>query len=86
MLFRSANWLSIAEVFATAAVGIAALAAGFQGWALKRTTLLERWMFIIAGFALVYPGWVADILGFGLVAVALVLQLLRKQAQPPLAT
>jgi len=82
----TANWLSIAEVFATAAVGIAALAAGFQGWALKRTTLLERWMFIIAGFALVYPGWVADILGFGLVAVALVLQLLRKQAQPPLAT
>ncbi|MEY3381801.1 MAG: hypothetical protein RL468_2399 [Pseudomonadota bacterium] len=82
----TANWWSIAEVFATAAVGIAALAAGFQGWALKRTTLLERWMFIIAGFALVYPGWVADILGFGLVAVALVLQLLRKQAQPPLAT
>ncbi len=73
-----ANWWSIAEVTLTAAVGIAALAAGFQGWALKRTTLPERWMFIAAGFALVYPGWIADLLGFGLVALALALQILRR--------
>jgi TRAP transporter 4TM/12TM fusion protein len=74
----AANWWSIAEVAFTAAVGIAALAAGFQGWALKRTTTLERWMFIVAGFALVYPGWVADLLGFGLVSAALGLQWLRR--------
>jgi TRAP transporter 4TM/12TM fusion protein len=74
----NANWVSIAEVTATAAVGIAALAAGFQGWALKRTTALERTLFVAAGFALVYPGLVADLIGFGLVAAALVLQGLRK--------
>jgi TRAP transporter 4TM/12TM fusion protein len=74
----SADWWSIAQVTFTAAVGIAALAAGFQGWALKRTTLVERWMFIVAGFALVYPGWLADLLGFGLVGAALALQWLRK--------
>lgn len=79
----NANWWSIAEVSATAAVGIAAIAAGFQGWALKRTTALERWMFIIAGFALVYPGWIADLIGFGLVLAALALQWLRKSAPVP---
>lgn len=73
-----ANWGSIAEVALTAALGIAALAAGFQGWALKRTTLAERWMFIVAGFALVYPAGWADLLGFGLVAAALVVQGLRR--------
>jgi len=76
----AANWWSIAEVTLTAAVGIAALAGGFQGWALIKTNLLERWMLIIAGFALVYPTSLADLIGFGLVAAALGLQLLRRSA------
>ena len=78
----AANWWSIAEVTLTAAVGIAALAGGFQGWALKRCTTLERWMLIVAGFALVYPSTLADLIGFGLVVVALLRQHLRKNLQP----
>jgi len=78
----TANWWSIAEVTLTAAIGIAALAGGFQGWALKRCTALERWMLIVAGFALVYPSTVADVIGFGLVVAALTLQYLRKGLQP----
>ena len=77
----TANWWSIAEVFFTAAAGIAALAAGFQGWAFKKTTLVERWMFIIAGVALVYPGYLADLIGFGLAALALASQYFRKAPQ-----
>ena len=74
----TANWWSIAQVSLTAAVGVASLAVGFQGWALKKTTMLERWMFIVAGFALVYPGAMADAIGFGLVVVTLLMQKLRK--------
>lgn len=74
----TANWWSIAQVSLTAAVGVASLAAGFQGWALKKTTLLERWMFIVAGFALVYPGAIADVIGFGLVMATLLMQYVRK--------
>ena len=75
----SANWWAIAEVTLTAAAGVAALAAGFQGWAIKRTTLLERSMLLVAGFALVYPGVVADLVGFGLGAAALLLQKMRRE-------
>jgi TRAP-type uncharacterized transport system fused permease subunit len=78
----TANWWTIAEVTFTAAVGVAALAAGFQGWAFKRTTGVERIMFIVAGFALVYPSVVTDVLGFGLVLVALALQLFRTRTVP----
>ena len=78
----AANWWSIAQVTLTCAVGIAALAAGFQGWAFKRTTLAERWMLIVAGFALVYPSVVADVIGFGLVIAVLAMQYLRRQLQP----
>ncbi len=77
----AANWWSIAEVTLTAAVGIAALAGGFQGWALKRTTAFERWMLITAGIALVYPGRVADAIGFGLVIAALAMQYFRRDLQ-----
>ena len=78
----AANWWSIAEVTLTAVAGIGALAMGFQGWALKRTTPLERWMLIIAGFALVYPGAPAKMIGFGLVIAGLLMQYLRKTLQP----
>jgi TRAP transporter 4TM/12TM fusion protein len=76
-----ANWWSIAEVTMTAAVGVAALAAGFQGWALRSATLMERCMFIVAGVALVYPSGFADLIGFGLVASALTLQYFRRSLQ-----
>jgi TRAP transporter 4TM/12TM fusion protein len=78
----NANWWSIAEVTLTCAVGVAALAAGFQGWALRKTTPLERGMFIVAGFALVYPSVVADLIGIGLTAAALAMQYLRRSPQP----
>jgi TRAP transporter 4TM/12TM fusion protein len=75
----TANWWSIAQVTLTCAVGIAALAAGFQGWAFKQTTVAERWMLIVAGFALVYPSIIADGIGFGLVVAVLAMQYLRKK-------
>ena len=78
----AANWWSIAEVTLTAAVGIAALAAGFQGWAIKKTTSIERGMLVVAGFALVYPSASADLIGFGLVIAALAMQYLRRNVIP----
>ncbi|WP_427913764.1 TRAP transporter permease [Ramlibacter sp. MMS24-I3-19] len=77
----NANWWSIAEVTITCALGIAALAAGFQGWALRRTSRIERVLLIVAGFLLAYPGWVADIAGISLVIVVALMQVLRR---PPL--
>jgi TRAP-type uncharacterized transport system fused permease subunit len=76
----NANGWAIAEVTLTAAVGIAALAAGFQGWALRKATVPERALLIVAGFALVYPGAVADLVGFSLIAIALAMQFFIKGA------
>src|SRR5437773_1724534 len=56
---------------------IAALAGGVQGWLFKRTTWIERVMLIVAGLALVYPTTTADIVGLGLFAVVVAIQLLR---------
>ncbi len=77
-----ANWPSIALVTVTAAIGIVALAGGLQGWLLKRTTVWERWMLIVAGFLLVYPAPAADVVGIALVIVVLTTQWLRKMPSP----
>ena len=70
----AANWWQIGEVTLTAALGIAAIAAGFQGWALRRATWIERCMLIVAGLALVYPGKTADAVGFALIVAVLAMQ------------
>jgi TRAP transporter 4TM/12TM fusion protein len=72
-----ANWQSIAEVTITAAFGIAALAGGLQGWLLRKTNVLERWMLIIAGLMLVYPRAMFDLIGLVLVIIVVVMQKLR---------
>jgi TRAP transporter 4TM/12TM fusion protein len=67
----------------TAFIGIAALAGGVENWFLKKTTFYERIMLIVAGLALVYPEPLYDIIGFGLIAIVIVSQKLRKgEGQP----
>jgi TRAP transporter 4TM/12TM fusion protein len=74
----TADWGSIALVTFTAAVGIMALAGGFQGWLFKRTPPWERILLVAAGVMLVYPSKLLDLVGFGIVAVVLASQYFRK--------
>lgn len=69
-----ADWVSIALVAGTAAVGIAALAGGLQGWLIRKTNGLERWMLVIAGLMLVYPSAISDVIGLGLTIAVVVMQ------------
>jgi TRAP-type uncharacterized transport system fused permease subunit len=78
----NADWGSIALVTFTAAVGIMALAGAFQGWLFKRTPLIQRLMLLVAGVMLVYPKTLFDAIGFGLVAIVLLMQWLQKPSTP----
>jgi len=62
----------------TAFFGIAALAGGVENWFLKKTTLYERGMLLVAGLMLVYPIPLYDIIGFGLMGLVIVSQKLRR--------
>jgi len=63
----------------TAFIGLAALAGGVEDRFLKKTTLYERIMLIVAGLVLVYPVALYDAIGFGLMALVVVSQKLRKE-------
>jgi TRAP-type uncharacterized transport system fused permease subunit len=76
----NADWGSIAEVTITAAMGIAALAGGLQGWLFRKCSQIERWLLIIAGLMLVYPRAMFDYIGFVLVIIVIIMQKLRHAA------
>jgi TRAP transporter 4TM/12TM fusion protein len=65
------SWLAVVWITFTACLGIAALAAGTQGWLLRRCGAIERAILIVAGLALIYPAPAADLVGIaGVLAVA----------------
>jgi TRAP-type uncharacterized transport system fused permease subunit len=52
---KGGSWIDIALITLKAALGLAALAAAAQGWALRRTTAAERVLLVLAGLFLVFP-------------------------------
>ena len=79
-LLLKGPWENIAWTSVTAAVGLAALAAGLTGWLLMKTTWLERGLLLAAGLVLVYPSLIQDVIGLLLFASAGLLQHFRRRA------
>ncbi|MBL8704897.1 MAG: TRAP transporter permease [Rhodospirillales bacterium] len=52
---KGGDWMDIAEVAISATLGILALAAGLQGWLLRKTSTIERALLIVAGILFVMP-------------------------------
>lgn len=73
-LLLKGPWINIVWSTVTAMVGLAALAAGLTGWLLRKTTRLEQALLVVTGLVLTYPGWLQDLIGFGLFALVAVLQ------------
>ncbi len=52
---KDGSWIDIVLITGKTALGLAALAAAAQGWALRKTTLPERLTLALAGLFLVFP-------------------------------
>ena len=79
-LLLKGNWENILWTTVTAAVGLAALAAGLTGWLMTKTTWLERGLLIGAGLVLVYPSLLADMIGLSLFGLAVALQFSHRRS------
>ena len=78
-----ATWLQVSWIIFMCFVAIAALAAGLQGWALRKTHWLERSLLILGGFLVILPIDVLDYVGLAAVIAALVLQAIRGRIPAP---
>ncbi len=88
------SWVDILLITGKSALGLAALAAAAQGWALRKTTMVERLLLVLAGLFLVFPSLLEALIEvmigrdvsytatFGLAIAAAVLLKQRMQPAP----
>ena len=71
------TWPAVFQAVVTGTVGVIALAAGLEGYFIRRATWLERGLFLAAALLLIDPGVTTDLVGLALLLTGLVLQKLR---------
>ncbi len=69
VLAPSATGFDIFMTIVTGLLGTLGLAAAVQGWLLSRLSTLLRILMLIGALALIKPGWITDLIGFGIFVV-----------------
>jgi len=77
-LLMIGDWPSILLATSTATVGCVTLAAGLFGYLLRPCVMWERIVLVAAALLLIVPGWITDLIGFGLLAAVLAIQWLPR--------
>jgi TRAP transporter 4TM/12TM fusion protein len=75
-------WSDILHSFITASIGVICLAGGMFGYLTRWALNWERVLLLIAAILLIKPGLVTDLIGFGLLAVVLLSQLVLRRHEP----
>jgi TRAP transporter 4TM/12TM fusion protein len=78
-----ASWTDAVWIVFLVFFAIAALAAGLQGWILRRTSWLERTLLLSGGLLVISPVNHLDLVGVGLALAAVAMQLARRKAPAP---
>ena len=63
---KDGSWIDILVISSKTALGLLALAAAAQNWALRRNTAIERALLVLAGLLLVFPGLIEAIAEAGI--------------------
>lgn len=84
MLFIDTSPLQVVQIVITSLIGIFAVSAALEGYFLGHMKWYERLISLCGGLMLLYPGWITDIAGVGLVAVMAVIQVIRRKTNKKL--
>ena len=85
MMPKGASYGDVAWIIGLGFFAITALAAGLQGWILKRLSWIERGLLIAGGLLVISPVNSLDLVGVGLACAALVIQLVRRRVPAAVA-
>ena len=73
------DWIDVVHAGVTATTGCVLLAAGLHGWLLSETPWWQRVLLIAAAIALIKPGLATDLIGIGIAALVLTLQVAARR-------
>lgn len=79
MLFIDTNAFDVILIVITSIVGMAAIAAGLEGFMFRHMNMPMRFVSAAAGLMLIKPGIITDAIGFGLIAVIIALQFMMEK-------
>ena len=79
MLLIDTTVSSVIIIYATALIGIMAVAAALEGYLFTDMKIWERIILIVGGIMLISPGGLTDAAGLGVIAVALIMQFISKK-------
>ena len=78
LLVDTTAW-DVAQICVTSLIGIYAVSAALEGYFLHDMPWYQRIISLTGGLLLIYPGWVTDGIGLGLVAITIILQLFFRE-------
>ncbi len=79
MLFINTTAPEVILICITSVIGIFAVSASLEGYFLHKMAWFERIICLAGGLLLIYPGLKTDIIGFSLVGIVLLLQIITKR-------
>ena len=79
MLFIDTTVGEVVLIVITSLIGIFGVSSGLEGYMLRNTAWWERIVSIAGGLLLIYPGIVTDVIGFALVGLVFLIQLLGQR-------
>jgi len=85
MLLVNTNVGSVILIVITSLVGIFAVSSALEGYLLRRMPWYQRIISAAGGLLLIYPGITTDLIGLGLAAVVVLLQILAYRKSKKLA-
>ena len=82
MLFVDTTAWEVIQICITSLVGIFGVSAALEGFFFRNMPWYQRILSAVGGLLLIYPGLVTDLIGLGIIAVVLLLQLMDKKQKP----
>ena len=79
MLFIDTTPIDVVLIIITSFAGMIAIASALEGYMLRNLNALERILLAAGGLAMLIPGTVTDLIGVGILAAMVVLQLLGRK-------
>ena len=81
MLFVDTSVWEVIQICITSLIGIFGVSAALEGFFLGNMPWYQRILSAVGGLLLIYPGLVTDLIGLGIIAVVLALQLMSRKQQ-----
>jgi len=81
LIVKPGQWHDAVLAAISASVGCVALAAGLYGYFVRACSWWERIILIAGAFLLIKPGWVTDLIGFGLLIAILAYQTIGRRRE-----